>query len=271
MLPFIHDVERRATLFLRLTRAKPFIKSSCCGEDLCFTCKTKDHHHGIPCSAMVEATEDMGLCPSCNLSLVKGDGCDWITCYCGHGFYWYEGLRSFRWSLVTPRQKQMVVAGIVRPFVAYLQARVLKTKIQDTILPALEARVVLINIAKHANAMRLVSEYLRWLVWRTRFRNFVRQSFNIRVRVKYILASMPRVKAAMETFAQVMQRQLVRWRLQYVLAEMVAKVKWARHLSSVPPEAKTQLASDVDVLCGLCDIDLSFCTGKVGYASFIVS
>ncbi|KAF0692159.1 hypothetical protein As57867_016675, partial [Aphanomyces stellatus] len=179
MLPLIHDVERRATLFLRLMRAQPFIKSTCCGWDLCFNCKTSDHHHGVPCTTRCAMTEDMGLCPSCNLTLVKGDGCDWITCYCGEGFDWPDSLRSFRWSLVTQRQKKLALAMVIRPFVhsfrlrkvvlpqlvaqwklkrfkphvvrvvAYLKAQVLKTKMRRTVLPALTAKVVLMDIAKH--------------------------------------------------------------------------------------------------------------------------
>ncbi|KAF0687419.1 Aste57867_20837 [Aphanomyces stellatus] len=60
--------------------------------------------------------------------------------------------------------------------VAYLQAQVLNTKMRRTVLPALTAKVVLMDIAKHTHAMQRVSAYLRWRMRRTRYRRLVLHS-----------------------------------------------------------------------------------------------
>ncbi|KAF0693810.1 hypothetical protein As57867_015202, partial [Aphanomyces stellatus] len=151
MLSLIHDVERRATLFLRIARAQPFIKSACCQADLCFNCKTCGHHNGTPCSVLDNSTEAMGSCPNCNLTLVKGDGCDWITCFCGRGFYWTHGLCCFRWSLVTSHQKRLVLVAIVWPALHSFRMR-------KVILPEL---VLQVNLRPFTPRFRLVLAYLR--------------------------------------------------------------------------------------------------------------
>ncbi|KDO20016.1 hypothetical protein SPRG_14164 [Saprolegnia parasitica CBS 223.65] len=101
MLPLIHDVERRATLFLRWRRDAPFIQSPCCKADLCFACKVGGHHLGQPC-APVEAIDDIAQCPSCKLHLVKGDGCDSMNCFCGMYFSWSSERMAFQFQCVRP-------------------------------------------------------------------------------------------------------------------------------------------------------------------------
>ncbi|KAF0689027.1 hypothetical protein As57867_019412, partial [Aphanomyces stellatus] len=130
--------------------------------------------------------------------------------------------------------------------VAYLKAQVLKTKMRRTVLPALTAKVVLMDIAKHTHAMQRVSAYLRWRMRRTRYRRLVLHSLEFQTaRAKILLASMPSLKLAMDAFMQVVKRRLVRWRLQHVLVEMVSKAKWKEHWSSVTKEEKSQLANDM--------------------------
>ncbi|EQC36615.1 hypothetical protein SDRG_06055 [Saprolegnia diclina VS20] len=101
MLPLIHDVERRATLFLRWRRDAPFIQSPCCKADLCFACKVGGHHLGQPC-APVEAIDDIAQCPGCKLHLVKGDGCDSMNCFCGMYFSWSSERMAFQFQCVRP-------------------------------------------------------------------------------------------------------------------------------------------------------------------------
>ncbi|KAF0715034.1 Aste57867_3601 [Aphanomyces stellatus] len=315
MLSLIHDVERRATLFLRIARAQPFIKSACCQADLCFNCKTCGHHKATPCSALINTTEAMGSCPNCNLTLVKGDGCDWITCFCGRGFYWTHGLRCFRWSLATPRQKQLVLVAIVRPaihsyrirkvvlpalvqqvklcavaphfrhvlsylraqvafrreriqtfapqfrrVVDYLRGQVLAKQVKRTmataVLPALQQKVILLDIAKQANSMRRVCEYLRCRMWRTKYHRAVLFSSEFHmVCLKNVVASTPRLMAAMATFTKVAKQRVVRWRLQRVLVEAMSKARWRYPWLNVSEEDKAHIA---DEMFGILAIDVCF-------------
>ncbi|KAF0695747.1 Aste57867_13458 [Aphanomyces stellatus] len=112
IVPRIDDDERRATLFLRgVLRPHPFVRTTCCNAALCFTCKTSGHHDGISCHARWETTDhDMAQCPSCHLTLVKGDGCNDMTCFCGARFQWLEAVRVFRFAFVPRHQRQLVWA-----------------------------------------------------------------------------------------------------------------------------------------------------------------
>lgn len=89
ILKMISDPERRANLHLRYLRDRPRIKTACCSREHCFKCRIKDFHDGKTC---LESTETLDhsvvACPSCGISLTKGDGCNTITCVCGKQFSW---------------------------------------------------------------------------------------------------------------------------------------------------------------------------------------
>lgn len=93
ILSMITDPERRASLHLRYIRDRPRVWTSCCNREHCFKCKIKDFHNGTTCDqniAMFDGT--IVKCPGCDLSLVKGDGCDSVTCLCGTCFCWSAEL-----------------------------------------------------------------------------------------------------------------------------------------------------------------------------------
>ncbi|KAG9405825.1 hypothetical protein AC1031_003745 [Aphanomyces cochlioides] len=257
LVPLITDTERRATLFLRLTRAQPFIQSSCCKADICFNCKTKGHHFDTSCEAMVTTKEDVSACPSCHLTLVKGDGCDWVTCFCGFGFYWTWQLRSYRWSQV-PRRSIDALTALVRSvrYLRHLRSKVLpplirhvnipkykkqylvvceylrvmaqRRRVKKKVLPALRAHVIMKDIAKHKKTMLAVCEYLRCRVWRSRLvKVFKSQEFHqvlVKRRVVHCatkLQELPQLKAPMVASTRFLFKRMIQRRKRYCLSKMM--------------------------------------------------
>lgn len=79
----------RATLHLRFIQDVPRIWTTCCNREHCFRCKTKDFHAGKTCLENMSSLDDNILaCPNCSVSLMKGDGCNSVTCICGKQFAW---------------------------------------------------------------------------------------------------------------------------------------------------------------------------------------
>jgi hypothetical protein len=92
LLSVIENPERRLNLQLRFYRDYPEVNSICCTRPHCFKCKTS-YHTGKTCAQMEGAgkdTKDNDIidCPQCGISLVKGDGCSAIHCFCGKEFNW---------------------------------------------------------------------------------------------------------------------------------------------------------------------------------------
>ncbi|KAG9405823.1 hypothetical protein AC1031_003743 [Aphanomyces cochlioides] len=173
----IKDTERRASLFLRLTREQPFIQSTCCKAAICFTCTTRDHHHGSPCESMLVTKEDIAVCPSCNLTLVKGDGCDWVNCFCGLGFSWTDRVRVHRWSQI-PQHRIDLLTAVIRRF-TWLR------RLRKKVLPTLVRKV---NIPKFKEQYVVVREYLRRMVHRKRVKQFVLPAFVTLVNIRRLTA-----------------------------------------------------------------------------------
>ncbi|KAF0745371.1 hypothetical protein Ae201684P_011346 [Aphanomyces euteiches] len=170
ILPLIHDVERRASLCLRLMRDQPFIKTPCCTARVCFTCKTYGHHEGTPCSAMFVKKEAIAHCPGCNLTLAKGDGCNWVTCFCGYGFDWILTSMIYQWSQLTARQVQVVKQCVA----SYIQLRRLRKKVLPTL-------VRYVRVQEHKPQLLAVCEFLRHQRLHTRFRRNVLPQMMARV------------------------------------------------------------------------------------------
>jgi hypothetical protein len=102
ILALIPNPERRANLHLRYLRLRPraaFL--TCCSRSQCWRCKTRDTHEGRSCDEM-EAQYDNGFvrCSQCLVYLVKGDGCDSVTCVCGKQFSWSAEREKFNSSRV---------------------------------------------------------------------------------------------------------------------------------------------------------------------------
>jgi hypothetical protein len=99
ILSMISNPERRANLHLRYLRARPRAYLTCCNREQCYRCKTRDTHEGKTCDEM-ESLHDNGFvrCSRCFVYLVKGDGCDSVTCVCGNQFSWSSEREKFESS-----------------------------------------------------------------------------------------------------------------------------------------------------------------------------
>jgi hypothetical protein len=94
LLGTIHNPERRANLHLRYIRSRPRCWTRCCQREHCFRCRSKDFHEGKSCEEMVDTLDNNMLeCPACGIFLVKGDGCNTVTCVCGSQFSWTTELQ----------------------------------------------------------------------------------------------------------------------------------------------------------------------------------
>jgi len=104
ILALIEDPERRGAMQLRHYRARPKMKTDCCGQNHCWNCKTKTHD-GRTCEQNIGKLDNSVVpCPSCGVNLAKGDGCNSVTCFCGFHFDWnsqkhkVNGAKSFQES-----------------------------------------------------------------------------------------------------------------------------------------------------------------------------
>ncbi|GAB9476071.1 hypothetical protein Gpo141_00013143 [Globisporangium polare] len=94
VLSMILDEERRATLLLYHLFLHPDTYTLCCDEIVCFKCKASVHHAG-QCSDFIE--DDCVLqCRGCHVTLVKVDGCDSVSCVCGHSIHWPSEMEKQR-------------------------------------------------------------------------------------------------------------------------------------------------------------------------------
>lgn len=94
VLAMIRDEERRATLLLYHLFLHPDTYTLCCDEVVCFKCKSQVHHDG-QCNDFIE--DDCVLqCRGCHVTLVKVDGCDSVSCVCGHSIHWPSEMEKQR-------------------------------------------------------------------------------------------------------------------------------------------------------------------------------
>ncbi|RHZ15421.1 hypothetical protein DYB31_000509 [Aphanomyces astaci] len=114
LVQLIDDRERRATLYLRLRRTNPLILTLCCNAAVCFSCHVAGHHDGGPCGG-VAPTDQVVECESCGLHLVKGDGCDWVQCYCGLEFGWTSAAMATKMRRLEPRHLA-ALRCMIQPF-----------------------------------------------------------------------------------------------------------------------------------------------------------
>eukprot|EP00636_Phaeomonas_parva_P005871 CAMPEP_0118856896 /NCGR_PEP_ID=MMETSP1163-20130328/4209_1 /TAXON_ID=124430 /ORGANISM="Phaeomonas parva, Strain CCMP2877" /LENGTH=809 /DNA_ID=CAMNT_0006790107 /DNA_START=92 /DNA_END=2521 /DNA_ORIENTATION=- len=89
----VADPERRAALQLRHLRTVPRFRTRCCRVEHCFNCRTRAWHGSQSCAEYARKANASGrvelvTCFKCDLQLTKGDGCDSVTCICGHAFSW---------------------------------------------------------------------------------------------------------------------------------------------------------------------------------------
>ncbi|KAH9096464.1 hypothetical protein LEN26_017440 [Aphanomyces euteiches] len=281
IVPLIHDTERRAALFLRLTREQPFIRSSCCNADICFNCLTKGHHDGSPCRAFLAEVEDVAACPSCRLTLVKGDGCDWVTCFCGIGFSWTPEVRRYQFRQVPEKALDALIAV----FVPFVQMRRLRRKVLPAlkrhvniakfhkqfvavaqflravahhrrrlhlVLPQLKAQVVMLNITKHKRQMLVVCEFLRRRMWKRRLVAGVLKSHAfhdaiLQRRQKYcihMLQTSPWLKARMVVFVQRWCHAITAYRAMIFKRKQNVLASLLDHCRSVDPSTISQDARE---------------------------
>ncbi|CAM9241987.1 unnamed protein product, partial [Hapterophycus canaliculatus] len=100
------DSERRASLHVRFIRSNPTVVTRCCKALHCYRCRVIDGHPSQTCEQYEaqRGPEFVCKCPGCGVYVVKGDGCDSITCICG---------RNFSWSKLV-NDRQMMVANAFR-------------------------------------------------------------------------------------------------------------------------------------------------------------
>ncbi|CAK4068962.1 unnamed protein product [Aphanomyces euteiches] len=192
------------------------------------------------------------------LTLVKGDGCDSVTCFCGSSFSWSRRVTLFRWSLV-PRRHVDALSGIFRPFVNfrrlrkrvlpelifvskvrkfkdpfkvvcdYLRSKVHRRRVRRLVLPDVKARVVLMLISKHKKPLVVVREHLLLRVWRQRFSTAVLQSKRfteaiIQRRAKHcvnMVEQQPWIKARMLAATATLFRHLIQRRKRTALDKLM--------------------------------------------------
>jgi hypothetical protein len=117
-LLLIKNPERRINLHLRYLRDNPKVKSNCCKANHCFNCKIYGFHEGKKCEEVEENfCNDVLKCPGCGISLVKGEGCDTITCVCGRTFSWewekVEGVKYRRFLAQYPDDTHVHCAEVL--------------------------------------------------------------------------------------------------------------------------------------------------------------
>jgi hypothetical protein len=87
ILKVVRNPERRASLQLRHLKFRPRVWTPCCENEQCFRCRTRDFHTGRTCEEIADSLAgDIVRCGVCGVHVVKGDGCDSITCVCGNNF-----------------------------------------------------------------------------------------------------------------------------------------------------------------------------------------
>lgn len=97
MLSTIRNPERRVNLHLRYLNEYPKIYTKCCTSVHCFKCKIYGYHDDATCETYMNVfTNDIIECPSCQITILKSDGCDRVTCLCGESFWWTHALNIYK-------------------------------------------------------------------------------------------------------------------------------------------------------------------------------
>jgi hypothetical protein len=98
----IADIRQRAHLQLRYVVKFPSVKTQCCGTPHCFQCKTAGRHsEGTSCRDEEDGLDaTIKQCPACQISIVKGDGCNTIQCVCGEEFSWDSDIGFGRFESI---------------------------------------------------------------------------------------------------------------------------------------------------------------------------
>jgi len=102
LLRIMEDPERRSIFHLRHIRFVPRVVTKCCKVDHCFRCKTRGFHQGKTCDEFMASrtNEEMVTCPACGMFLVKGDGCNSVSCVCSRSFNWATRVREMKQILI---------------------------------------------------------------------------------------------------------------------------------------------------------------------------
>jgi|SaaInlStandDraft_5_1057022.scaffolds.fasta_scaffold06536_2 hypothetical protein len=89
LLKTIKNPEKRANMYLRHIKYNPIVQTVCCGEDVCFKCKRMGYH-SICIKDDEHDDNNIARCPNCDMLIVKSEGCDSMSCQCGHSFNWRD-------------------------------------------------------------------------------------------------------------------------------------------------------------------------------------
>mmetsp|Transcript_8948 Transcript_8948/g.14833 ORF Transcript_8948/g.14833 Transcript_8948/m.14833 type:complete len:453 (-) Transcript_8948:29-1387(-) len=89
-LQLIADPERRCVLQLACLRENPKILTPCCKAQYCWKCKISSYHEGRTCEEVqrAELDREVEFCPACGVATLRTEGCNQISCLCGHSWNW---------------------------------------------------------------------------------------------------------------------------------------------------------------------------------------
>ncbi|KDO16741.1 hypothetical protein SPRG_17768 [Saprolegnia parasitica CBS 223.65] len=163
----IGDSERAGLLFTHWMRHYVCsAMTSCCERDVCFLCQAEyDSEHYCDVN---EYDTDMAQCPSCMVFLVKGDGCDAITCFCGEHFNWPAQVE---WTQLHLRVQNLLAAkSLKRALTTFAKHCVYRRRFQTTVVPAIGPLVLAQRLAAISSTigaspswtMTLAAGIVRW-------------------------------------------------------------------------------------------------------------
>lgn len=80
---------------LAILRRFPKIRTRCCSQKMCFKCKVKGWHTTLTCEERQRrflSIDAAGIqpCPTCGVPTQKTEGCNEVSCVCGHTWSWRE-------------------------------------------------------------------------------------------------------------------------------------------------------------------------------------
>ncbi|GLD94804.1 hypothetical protein PINS_up003429 [Pythium insidiosum] len=98
VLPRVLDEERRAMLLLAYHAKYKIVRTRCCGMYVCFNCKrylasSDPEEHPTCDNGQTLDSNNIVECRSCHVTMVKVEGCNAVTCWCGFGMDWEQEVR----------------------------------------------------------------------------------------------------------------------------------------------------------------------------------
>ncbi|KAF0736660.1 hypothetical protein Ae201684P_001640 [Aphanomyces euteiches] len=222
LMSYIYDAERRVSLFLALMKHDPFEHTPCCSRPVCFTCKRDGHHHGEQCQAYLPSVEDMAQCSSCDLVLVKGDGCSSITCFCGNQFEWEPAVQAYRLKILTT-EALTTKRSVWQRVLFYLRGQACRRRLTLMVISQIPSFV----LQQRLNNM---SPALFYPPWSTSFRIDLNKCMDRRRIAKQTAANR---LLFLDLVVSQISTVVNQWRLQRINMAMAAETPWKCSLKAL--------------------------------------